>query len=153
MRPARRREVLAGEGDQRGASGGFKRDLPRFGCLDAVGGAEDEEVRDHSQRRDMLHRLVRRPVFADADRVVRHHVDDALTHQRAEADGGAGIVREDEEGAGIGHDAAMQRHAVHRGSHRMLADAPVDVAAAISIRRERRLRRRGARVVGAGEIG
>ena len=35
----------------------------------------------------------------------------------------------------------------------MLADAPVDVAAAIRICRERRFRRRGARVVGAGEVG
>ena len=101
----------------------------------------------------MLDRLVRRTVFADADRVVRHHMDHALTHQRAEADGGAGVIREDEEGAGVGDDAAMQRHAVHRGGHRVLADAPVDVTAAIRIRREWRFGRRRTCVVGAGEIG
>jgi hypothetical protein len=97
--------------------------------------------------------LVRRAVFPDADRVVRHHVDNALVHQRAKADGRAGIVREDEEGARVGNDAAVQRHAVHRRRHRMLADAPVHITAGIVVGSERHFGGRRARVVGAGEVG
>ena len=35
------------------------------------------QMRDRAQRREMLDRLVRRPVLAEADRIVRHHIDDA----------------------------------------------------------------------------
>ena len=34
-------------------------------------------MRDRPQRREMLDRLVRRAVLAEADRIVRHHVDHA----------------------------------------------------------------------------
>ncbi len=77
----------------------------------------------------MLDGLVGRAVFAEADRVMGHHVDDLLAHQCREADGRAGIVGEDEEGAAIGDEAAVQRDAVHRGRHLVLADAVAHVAA------------------------
>ena len=79
-------------------------------------------------------------------------MDDALAHQRGEADRRPAVVGEHQERAGIGNDAAMQRHAVHRGSHAVLADAVVDVAAA-EIGGRDRLHALGARVVGAGEVG
>ena len=56
------------------------------------------------------------------------------SHQRRQAQRGAQVVGEDQEGAGIGDDAAMQRHAVHGGRHAMLAHAPVDEAAGVSSR-------------------
>ena len=80
------------------------------------------------------------------------HVDDALAHQRGEPDRRAAVIGEHQERAGIGDDAAMQRHAVHRGGHAVLADAVVDEAAG-EIGGRHRLHRLGARVVGAGEIG
>ena len=46
----------------------------------------------------------------------------------------------------------MQRHAVHRGGHAVLADAVVDEAAGV-VGRRHRLHRLGAGVVGAGEVG
>ena len=60
-----------------------------------------------------------------------NHVDHALVHQRAETDGRARIIREHQESARIRDDAAMQRHAVHRRGHAMLADAVIDIAAGI----------------------
>ena len=52
----------------------------------------------------------------------------------------------------IGNDAAVQRHAVHRRGHAVLAHAVVDEAAGIIVGRHR-LHRLGARVVRAGEVG
>ena len=81
------------------------------------------------KRREMLDRLMGRTVLAEPDRIVRHDVDHALTHQRREPDRRAAIVGEDEEGAAIGHDAAMQGEAVHRRGHAVLAHAVMDVVA------------------------
>ena len=77
----------------------------------------------------MLDGLVRGAVFAQADGVVREHVDHALLHQRGHADGVAAVVAEGQEGAAVGDETAMQRNAVHDGGHAELAHAVVDVAA------------------------
>ena len=79
----------------------------------------------------MLHRLVGRPVLSHPDGVVGHDVDDPGPHQGTQADGGPGIVREDQEGAREGDHPAVQGHAVHGRSHAVLAHAPVDIAAGI----------------------
>src|SRR5256885_1312137 len=91
----------------------------------AASGASDNS----SQRGGMLDRVVRRPVLAAPDGVVRHQVDDALAHQRGEPDRRPAIVGEHQERAGERDDPAMQRHAVHGGRHAVLADAVVDEAA------------------------
>jgi hypothetical protein len=82
----------------------------------------------------VLDGLVRGAVFAQADGVVREHMDHALLHQRGHADGVAAVVAEGQEGAAVGDEAAVQRHAVHDGGHAEFAHAVVDVAA------DRRLR-------------
>ena len=124
-----RRQVLPGQRQQARAGCPFERQLPAFGGLDDIGRPEDQEVGDGAQRGQLLDRLMGRAVLAEADRIVGHHEDDPVAHQRREADRRPGIVAEHQEGAGIGNDAAMQRHAVHRRGHAVLADAPVDVAA------------------------
>jgi hypothetical protein len=78
----------------------------------------------------MLDRLVRRAVLAEADGVVRVDHDLALLHQRRHADGVAGVVREDQEGGGVGNQAAVQRDAVGDGGHAEFAHAVVAVVAA-----------------------
>ena len=65
----------------------------------------------------MLDRLMRRPVLAEPDRIMRHDIDDAQPHHRREPDGRPAIIGEDQERAAIGDDAAMRRHAVHRRGH------------------------------------
>jgi hypothetical protein len=59
-----------------------------------IAGTPDIEAGNHAQAADMLDRLVGRAVLAEADRIVGHHVDDALLHQRAHADGVARVVGE-----------------------------------------------------------
>ena len=44
--------------------------------FDGIGGPHHEKIGNSAQRSEMLDRLMRRPIFADADRIVREHVDD-----------------------------------------------------------------------------
>ena len=62
--------------------------------LDRVGRAEHQQVRDRPQRCEMLDRLMRRTVLAEADRIMRHHMDDADAHQRGQPDRGPAVVGE-----------------------------------------------------------
>ena len=77
----------------------------------------------------MFNRLVGRAVFAQANRVVCEHVDDALLHQGRHADRVARVVAESQEGAAIGNESTMQGDAIHDGSHAKFAHAIVDVTA------------------------
>ena len=108
----------------------LERDLPRVRRLVRVGGADEPEVRDRTQRRVRLDGLVGRPVLAEADRVVRPRPDDRQAHQRGEPDRRAHVVAEHEKGRAVRlHAAAMHCNAVHDRAHRVLADAERDVAA------------------------
>ena len=60
--------------------------VPGFRGFDGVGRAEDQQIGDRAQRRQMLDRLMRRPVLAKADGIMGHHMDDAHAHQRGEPD-------------------------------------------------------------------
>ena len=53
----------------------------------ASAGRKHDQARDGSQRRQLLDRLVRRPVFAHTDGVVREDVNDRQFHQGAEPKG------------------------------------------------------------------
>ena len=99
----------------------------------------------------MLDRLVRRPVGPEADRVVRHHVDVRQSHQRGEPHRRPSVVREGEEGGDVRPDAAVEDKPVRDGGHRVLADAPPQVAALGCVPRE--VRRVDQRVVRARQVG
>ena len=130
------RELLPREHERHRPRAVLERHAPRLGGLVRVAGTEHEEVRDAAQRREMLHRLVRGAVLAESDGVVREDIDALLPHQRGEADRRTHVVGEDEEGAAVGDDPAVQRHPVHHRAHRVLADAEVEVAAAALLRGE-----------------
>ena len=100
----------------------------------------------------MLDRLMGGTILAQSDRIVRHDVDDAYTHQRGQPDRGTAVVGKAEERAAIGDETAMQRDAVHRRRHGVLADTIVNVAAAERIGTHR-LVRLGPRQVGVGQVG
>ena len=108
-----------------------QRDHPAFERLDRIGRTEYQHVRHDPQPGQRLDRMVGRPVLADADGVVGEHVDHPLPHQRRHPHAAAHVVGEDQEGAAVGDEPAVQRHAVHHRRHRMLAHAVVDVAAAV----------------------
>src|SRR6185437_11504192 len=86
------REILPRQRQHAWPVFGFERKLPTFGGFHRVAGAEYEKIWNGAQRGQMLDRLMRRPVFAQADRVMRHDVDDALAHQRGEANGRPAII-------------------------------------------------------------
>jgi len=86
---------------------------------------------DGAQRREMLDRLVGRAILAQPNRIVRHYETGAYPHHGGEADRRAAIVREAQERAAIGDEAAVQRDAVHRCRHGVLAHPVVHIAAII----------------------
>ena len=71
----------------------------------------------------MLDGLVRWPILAEPDGVVREHTDDTKAHERAHADGVAGVVAEREERGDVRHEAAVKGDAVRDGDHAELAHA------------------------------
>ena len=102
---------------------------PRERRLHRVGRADHGEARDRAQRVELLDRLVRRPVLAHEDRVVREDEGRARAHQRGEPERRPHVVAEHQEGAGVRQERAVERDAVRDRGHRMLAHAEVDVAA------------------------
>ncbi len=104
------------------------------------------------QARHVLHRLVRRAVLAEADRVVRVDEDHALLHQRRHAHGVARVVGEHQERAAVRDESAVQRDAVHDRGHAELAHAVVQVVAA-DVVAGNGLRPLVVRVVRAGQVG
>ena len=109
-------------------------------------------VGDGAHGGQMLDRLVRRAVFAKPDRVMRHDEERADAHQRGQPHRRPRIVGEAEEGAAIGDQPAMQRDAVHHRRHGVLADAVVDIAVAVGVRRQF-LGLAGLGVVGRRQVG
>ena len=107
-------------------------DLPRLDHLVGVAGAQRDQAGHRPQLRQLLDRLVGRPVFADADRIVREDVDDRDLHDRAPGgSAGSAVVAEDQEARAEGADLD-EGHAVHDRGHGMLADAEVEIAAAVA---------------------
>ena len=94
-----------------------------------VAGAPDVQVGDEAQRGDLFDGLVGGAVFAEADGVVGEDVGDRQFHQRREADAVSHVVGEDEEGAAVGAQPAVEGEAVHDGCHREFAHAVVEVVA------------------------
>ena len=114
----------------------LERDLPALGRLDRIGRTQHQHVGHRAQRRQDLHRLVRRAVAADADRVVAEHELHRQPHQRGHAHRRALVVGERQVGDRQRHDAAVRRHAVGHRAHHVLAHAAVHVGAAAVLRRE-----------------
>ena len=107
--------------------GGF----PGLRHLVGVGRADDGEVGNGAQGGHLFDRLMGGPVFADADAVVGEDEDGGHAHEGGEADAGAHVVAEDEKGATVGNNAAVQGHAVEDGAHAVFTHAEAEVAAAV----------------------
>ena len=105
--------------------------LPGLDHLVGIAGPQHDQSGNGPQRRELLDRLVRRAVLADADRIVREDIDHRDLHDRSQPDRHPAIVAEDQESGAEGADLD-QRHPVQDGAHRVLADAEVDVAARVA---------------------
>ena len=129
--------------------------------LVGVSGTHDVETGDGAQRREVLDRLVRRAVLAEADRVVGPHVGDRQLLDRGEPDRRPHVVGEHEERAAVRAGQPLQGDPVEDHPHAVLADAEVQRAAVgaalpvpglLAARDEGGLALHG-RVVGLGEVG
>mmetsp|Transcript_58870 Transcript_58870/g.164449 ORF Transcript_58870/g.164449 Transcript_58870/m.164449 type:complete len:290 (-) Transcript_58870:1060-1929(-) len=100
---------------------------PHLDTLVRVARAEHMNVRDGAQRAQLLDGLVRRPILANADRVVREDEDGRQMHDGGHPYRRLHVVAEDEEGGTIGAQPA-ESHAVDDGPHGVLADSEVKVA-------------------------
>jgi hypothetical protein len=119
--PAREREAWAIDVRRRDKrAGGFLRI-----------GANDIELRDHAQSTDGFDRLMRRTIFANADRVVREDVDVRQLRERGEPDRRPAVIREDHKRrAGRAEDAVIA-DTIQNGAHPVLTDAEADVPAVV----------------------
>ena len=103
------------------------RDAPRFDHFGGVRRPDDGEPRNRAEAGELLDRLVRGPVLAQPDGVVREHVDRRQAGQGGEPDRRPHVLREDEERRADGPHAAVQRQAAEDGAHRVLAHTEMDV--------------------------
>ncbi|MCH8102429.1 MAG: right-handed parallel beta-helix repeat-containing protein [Chloroflexi bacterium] len=121
--------------DERRRPRALDRQPPAGGRLVRVGRPQHGQSRYRAQRGQVLDRLVRRAVLAEADRVVGEDEDDVRLLERRQSQRGTHVVGEDEEGGGIRVDAAVERHPVHDPAHGMLAHAEVHVVSRPAVER------------------
>ena len=103
--------------------------LPGGGGFHGVAGPPDVHAGGQAEHAELFNGLVGGAVFADHDGIMGQNPDDALAHQRSQAYGVLGVVGEDQKGAGVGNEAAVQRKAVHHGAHAEFAHPVEEVAA------------------------
>src|SRR2546426_11584575 len=70
---------------------------------------------------------MRRPIFADTDRVVGEDVNGRNLHNRAQPDRSAGVIREDQEARAV-RPNLRKREAIEYGGHEMFADAEMKIS-------------------------
>ena len=103
------RHALPRERQQRGALRAAQHDAVCAGRLAAAAGANYRHVGHRAEARELLDRLVRGAVAAEADAVVRGDVRDAVLAQRAEPHARAHVVCKDGERARERDDAGRVR--------------------------------------------
>ncbi len=126
------RDVLAREQQAGRAVLPFDCMAPGHGGLHRVAGPPQIHAGNQAQAGCVLNRLVRRPVFAKPDRIVREDEYRTQLHQRGHAQRIARVVGEREERADVGNESPVQGEAVGDGAHREFTDAVVHVVAQAS---------------------
>ena len=96
------RQILTAEGQEAGALA-LEGETPGGGGFVGVGGAEVGDVGHGAQGHQVLDGLVRGAVFADADGVVGEDEERVNLHERGEAQGRLGVIREHKEGGSEGN--------------------------------------------------
>src|SRR5215472_4559580 len=103
------------------------RDLPCFCHFICISGTNQHEIRHRAQRRKLFNGLMRRTVFAQADRIVSENKDDRRLHQRSQADRRTLIIAEIKEGP-TERQKPRNRHAIQCSSHGVFAYAEMNVS-------------------------
>src|SRR5262249_8073999 len=120
--------VLAREHEHGGRVVSLDGHLPRTAGLVGVARAQHDDPRNGAQVGELLHRLVRRPVLADADAVVCIDPDGAQPGDRRQPDWRSHVIGEDQERRAERDEATVIDEAIDDRAHGMLADAKMDVA-------------------------
>src|ERR1700682_2371257 len=74
---------------------------------------------------------MRGPVFSDANRIVRKHIDDGNLHDRSQTHGRSRVIAEDQE-AGTEWSNLAERKPVQNRAHGVLAYAEVKISAVVA---------------------
>ena len=101
--------------------------LPAHSRFNLIARTPGTEVWRQAQARQLLYRLVRRPIFTQSDGVVGIHHDLPRLHQGRHTRRVTGIFDKHQEGGGVRHEAAMVGDTVGNGGHPELAHAVVDI--------------------------
>ena len=88
---------------------------------------DDRHVRDRSKRRELLDRLMCRPIFAQRDAVVSKDVNHMQLHERRQPDRRTHVVGEDQERRAVRKRSAVRGEPIRDRAHRVLAHAKMDV--------------------------
>src|SRR5699024_2282102 len=110
--PVEGRNGLTGEDEAAGPVGAVEDLAPHDRGLVRIGRADDVEAGDRAQRGEVLDRLVRGTVLAEADRIMRPDEQGRHLLQSGQADRRTLVVAEDEERAAVGAGTAVERDAV-----------------------------------------
>jgi|GEM_PF-3656481 len=81
---------------------------------------------------ELFHRLVRSPVFAQSNAVMREHIDNLLLHDGRQPNGRTHVVGEEQERRSLRNDAAIHGHAVQNRAHPVLANTEVQIAPGVT---------------------
>ncbi len=122
------RQVLTGQHQGSRRAGGAQCRIPGSLGLGPVTGTEDAEVRNGAEHAELLDGLMGRAVLADTDGIMGQNEDLRQLHEGRESGHGLQIITEDEEGADIGAETAVQQHAVGNAGHGQLTHTEVDVS-------------------------
>ena len=114
----------------------FQRHQPCTFGLRTVTRTDDIKVRDRTQHRELLDRLMGWAVFTDTDGIVGQYENLWNLHQRGQSRHRLQIVAEDEEGRHEGTKTAMEQHTVCDTGHRHLTNTEVDVLSFRCLRAE-----------------
>ncbi len=121
-------------------------DRPGLRGFGRIGGAQHVEPGDRTQASQLFDRLMRRPIFADGDTIVREDVEHLQPAQCAEANGWFHVIGEHQKRRAEGQDPAVRGHPVDGRPHRMLAHAERYVTPGVApYAVDRALNRRAAR--------
>ena len=123
------RNLLPAERHQHRPVTMLHRHPPRLRRFVGVAGPDYGQMGHRAQRRQMLHRLMRGTVFPKPNRVVGKDVDHVQFHQGGQPNRAARVVAEYQERGTQRHQSTVQRDPIEYGTHGVLADAEVQIAA------------------------
>ena len=90
---------------------------------------DDRQVWDGPQCRQMFHSLMSGAVLSEEDAVMCKDIDHREMHKRAQAHGGAAVIRKHQERGAINDEPPMQCHSVHDCGHAVFTNAEMQIAA------------------------